>query len=711
MEVLDLQLQIGQRDGELTAFMQSPTQNDSFQVAFPFGAVEWQQEWRRQFLAFHDPANTAVTADAVSNFGTGLRQALSEWLALPECDLLRQALSNHPGLPLRLSFTGEGAARLEQLPWELIFPERNCWRLIKKSVPSEGSAPRRSRRPRILVIAGETDAGALDHELERLKQLSRQGRIDLQLLNGSACTLAALREQLNASQGWDALFFVGHSETDPTGGGRMLMGDGSWVTAAAFADNLQKAAGNGLSLALFNSCSGLDLARSSVIAGVQWALCFREPVPCIAASRAFSELLASLERGSDLFTATRKAKQWLRADPESSGTDLLLSLVGAPSARPFQLPLRKRKQLQLRLASSTKIQAMTAGVLVALGAAIDIDPANAINSYLLDRRLYVQRTWRSITNQPGPNASSLPVLVLDQRTPQLLGVAETPGRVPRHLLAKVLELIPPDHVPKVGLDVVLDESAPHTSALANVIRQQRRPEVIAGFFGSGVSAKNAGRKSMPIPELSEAGLKSKNLATGTATSPGELKWVPLQLWMGINDENFSGALASVRRPRIPVDAVLDWSINWKSLIQRVEINQLPTLKAESLLVGTDGTLDRDGDDLFRAPGAMDPNLTEIWEGSERKVPGVLIQAVLTQSLNLQHWLTPASQALTTALASGLGVLVAAAQTSRRRRLQILGVISLVAIASCWQLAVSHLWLVPLVLPLGALFSTALVRTD
>ena len=198
MEVLDLQLQIGQRHGELTVFMQSPTQNDSFQVAFPFEAVEWQQEWRRQFLAFHDPANTAVTADAVSNFGTGLHQALSEWLALPECDLLRQSLSNHPGLPLRLSFTGEDAARLEQLPWELIFPDRNCWRLIKKSELNKVHTPKHSRRPRILVIAGQTAAGALDQELDRLGQLSRQGRIDLELLNGSACTLVALREQLNA---------------------------------------------------------------------------------------------------------------------------------------------------------------------------------------------------------------------------------------------------------------------------------------------------------------------------------------------------------------------------------------------------------------------------------------------------------------------------------------------------------------------------------
>ena len=122
--------------------------------------------------------------------------------------------------------------------------------------------------------------------------------------------------------------------------------------------------------------------------------------------------------------------------------------------------------------------------------------------------------------------------------------------------------------------------------------------------------------------------------------------------------------------RIPVEQ--SWT--GRSTGKSIERDQsFPTLEAESL--GTDGTLDRDGDDLFRAPGAMDPELTEIWQGARRKVPGVLIQAVLTQSLNLQHWLTPASQALTTALASGFGFLIAAAQTSRRRRLLMLGVVS------------------------------------
>jgi hypothetical protein len=162
---------------------------------------------------------------------------------------------------------------------------------------------------------------------------------------------------------------------------------------------------------------------------------------------------------------------------------------------------------------------------------------------------------------------------------------------------------------------------------------------------------------------------------------------------------------------MPADAVIDWSIDWRPLLQRVELSELSSLRAPALVVGTDGSLDRDGEDLFAAPGAMDPALTQIWQGAERKVPGVLIQAVLAQSMSLRHWLTPISQALTTALAAGLGVVLAAAQAHRDRRLLLLAAIIVVALPLNWQLAISQLWLLPLALPLAALLSIALLRRD
>ena len=708
---LDLQLQQQTSGGVITAFLVSPSGNDSFQVAAPAAALEWQSEWLRQFLAHHSPATTAVSADAVNNYAAGLAQALADWLALAECAPLRQALADHPDLPLRLRLDGDGAASLERLPWELLTPERPLWRLASKQNGKAHGQPQRSRRPRLLVVVGAAEGLDLNAELERLEELRRSGRLELRQLEHSACTLVALRSALLDPAGWDALLFLGHSDADPSGGGRLHLGDGSWVSAAAFQSELQTAASNGLALALFNSCSGLDLARSSVAAGIPWALCFREPVPCHAASLGFSALLSALEAGDDLFASVRRAREDLRADPGCVGTDLLLSLVASGQATSFQLPLRKRKQFLLRLARSSRAQAIAAGALIALGAIGDVDPANPLNTYLLDRRLYVQRLWRSATNQPGPTADALPVVVLDQRSAASLGAAATPGRVSRDLLARLLQRTPPAQVPKLGLDVVLDQPGPYTEQLAGVIRKQQRPLLFAGFFGEKVEASSAGQGSMPLPVLAQAGLQARNLAVGTPALPGELKWVPLQLWAPLDSRNFAGTLSSAQAPLMPADAVIDWSIDWRPLLRRVELSELPDLQAPALVVGTDGSLDRDGDDLFSAPGAMDPALTQIWQGAQSKVPGVLIQAVLAQSLSLRHWLTPASQTFSTALAAGLGVLLAAAQAHRRRRRLLVAAIIVVALPLAWQLAITQLWLLPLALPLAALTATALLRRD
>ena len=710
-EVLDLTLKSGRAGEPLTAFLVTPSGQETAQLPWPTEALEWQREWQRQFLAHHDRAGAPVSADAVGSFGANLQQALQDWLALPECRMLRDGLSDHPSAPLRLRLEGAASLELERLPWPLLSSERPCWLLEPTSQPPALAAQARARRPRVLLVVGDETGLRLDSEVACLSELARRRRVELRELRGAASNLSNLRQLLGDQCGWDLLVFLGHSEADPNGGGRLHLGDGSWVSGASFEVELQAAARRGLGLALFNSCSGLDLARSSVRSGLAWALCFRAPVPCQVASLAFAALIGALESGADLFTAVDRARAALEAEPSAVGGSLLLTLVGSPRAQGYGLPLRKRKQFLLRLARSTPRQAIAAAALVALAAAADVFPANPLSTYLLDRRLFVQRHWRMATGQPSPQRAPLPVLVLDQRSAEAIGAAATEGRVSRDLLSKVLQRVSPSAVPKVGLDVVLDESAPFTTELATVIRQQRRPLVVAGYFGPRVEAKRAGSSSMPLPVLQEAGLQARDLATGTPGLAGPLKWVPLQLWQPVTAANFAGALAATQARVMPADAVIDWSIDWRPLIRRAELSELTRLRAEALVLGTDGQLDRNAPDLFEAPGAMDPALTQIWQGAEQKLPGVLLQAVLAQSLSLGHWLTPASQALSTAAAAGLGVLVAALQASYRRRVLLVALIAALAMPLCWQLAIARLWLVPLALPLLGLAATALLRRD
>ena len=160
---------------------------------------------------------------------------------------------------------------------------------------------------------------------------------------------------------------------------------------------------------------------------------------------------------------------------------------------------------------------------------------------------------------------------------------------------------------------------------------------------------------------------------------------------------------------MPADAVLDWSLDWSSMIQRVEPDELADLTTPVLLIGSDGNVNQEAKDRFRTPAIPNLNLHAVWGGQKHTMPGVVLQAVLAQSLRMGHWLTPVSSALAAALASALGIGLAAGIDRRWTRALLCGAITALAIPVCAQLAVSTLWLVPLLLPLTALWCVALVR--
>lgn len=717
---LDLLLQ-GQADGSIQVFLAGAAGQQAFAAAVPPQLQQAYSGWRQRFLAFH--AHQGLSADALQHYGAQLQAQLQQWISAPDWHPLQQALATAPGAPLRLRFV-EVPSWLERLPWEQLELQRPIWRLADPApnngaspAPSSGSGPPvRHRRPRLLLLVGDESGLALDGEIQRLADLQQRRRIQLTLLRGGACSANAIRQALADPSGWDGLVFLGHSEADAASGGRLHLGDGSWLSAQSLQGDLQQAAGTGLALVLLSSCSGLDLARAAVAAGIHWAICFREPVPCQAAAQAFCALLDGLESGQPLLPALGAVRQQL-AESGPAGTHLLLSLVAAPGAPPLRLPLRKRRQFIQRLAASSCRQAIAAAALLALGVAGDLVPWNPLQQGLLNQRLRLQREWRAFTGQRGPTTSALPVLLLEQRRAYpALGILQPPDqkRLSRLALLRVLQATPPLAVPRLGIDAVLDQPAIEpavTAELAALIRRQQRPAVFAGYYGAGTDGPMAGALSRPLPVLQQAGLAAYDLAVGTPAGQGGAagqRPAPLQLQAAIDGRNFAHALSRHPQRFLPADAVIDWSLPWSQLIRRIQPAELPALKAPVLLVGSDGQLDPQHPDLFAPPVAISSDL-EQWGLPTSSIPGVMVQAVLAQSLNLGHWLKPASLAATTALAAGLGVLLAAAQSRRRRLLLLLTLASVLAIALTFQLAISTAILVPVLLPLTALWATALLR--
>jgi len=343
---------------------------------------------------------------------------------------------------------------------------------------------------------------------------------------------------------------------------------------------------------------------------------------------------------------------------------------------------------------------------------------------LLDRRLESQRIWRTLTGQPGPRRPPLPVLLLDNgRSAADLGVTPTPNRMPRQALLKVLERVSPAAVPVVALDFVLDEPGPFSVPLAALLRQQKRQQVLAGYYPSNadvdVCPGAVGEdRTQPIPLLVESGLQHKDISTGMATPRvGKFSPQPLRLGFSLGDGSFAQAIARAARsslpPReLPYDGVIDWSLDWSELVTNLKLSDLGTLHGPVLLVGSDGSINPNCPDLFLAPLATGIAISD-WDtgAGQGKLPGPILQAVLAQSMAMGHWLTPQLQAPTTALAAGLGLLLAAAVARRNHRWLPSLAVAVTVIPLTLQLGVQQLILLPIALPLLTFASVTLIRHD
>lgn len=336
MSSIDLNLQPFGDGSELAALLLSPALQTSLRLEPPQRALELHTAWRRRFLNHHGGGGERVPASVVDDYADQLIQSLTQWFSLPAWGPLHRALRLQPGLPLRLRIAPDLRA-LESLPWETLPLGRPLWRLPPQD-PVLPVAAGRQRRARLLLLVGEETNLDLQEEVEALGSLARRDRLLLRILRGTAAGAAALRRALEEEPGWDALIFLGHTERDGASGGRLQLGDGTWISGASLEEPLRRAADRGLGLVLLNSCSGIDLAHRCLAAGVAWVQVFREPVPSAAATHAFLQLLRQLEAGHPFHQALTAAASCLE-HPPWAGCRGLLSAYAHPEAKPFRWPL------------------------------------------------------------------------------------------------------------------------------------------------------------------------------------------------------------------------------------------------------------------------------------------------------------------------------------------------------------------------------------
>ena len=165
---------------------------------------------------------------------------------------------------------------------------------------------------RILAILGR--GADLDRNADRNALDELAGRAGAQITWREEPQASELNEQL-WQQGWDILFFAGHSGTSEAGKrGEIQLNKTERLTISDLRFALKKAIARGLQLAIFNSCDGLGLAHQLTAERdlyLPQAIVMREKVPDPVSPKFLRYFLGAYIRGESLYAAVGEAREKL----------------------------------------------------------------------------------------------------------------------------------------------------------------------------------------------------------------------------------------------------------------------------------------------------------------------------------------------------------------------------------------------------------------
>lgn len=283
---------------------------------------------------FDDTALTNVSKQSFEELGVTLKETFNQWLGSASFSPVERQMRTHltQDVAIRVMLTASEKTVL-RFPWRL-------WQLFEDYLNAELSLslPNYSRSlktnrslgclrssnnnpvhpsaaafdlpvspasgyVRILAVLGsdeginvETDRQLLDNlPLTDITLLVQPTLEDLQRCLWSSC--------------WDVLFFAGHSNSQ--GRGHLQVNSTESLTIDQLKFALRRAVSNGLQLAIFNSCEGLELAWELAGLQVPQAIVMREPVPDVVAQQFLKAFLLALSNGQSLYLSVREAREKL----------------------------------------------------------------------------------------------------------------------------------------------------------------------------------------------------------------------------------------------------------------------------------------------------------------------------------------------------------------------------------------------------------------
>lgn len=247
-------------------------------------------------------------ADTYRQTALNLRKQLNQWLnsGYSGFQAVRDRLLIHlnPQEEIRFIIQTQDL-KLWRIPWHL-------WDLIEAYPHAEVAVsspqyekPENFDKPRkkyvkILAILGNRTGIDVSADRQVLQQL-RHAKVTF-LAEPQRSQLHLLRDE-----SWDILFFAGHSQK-----GKLKINQQDEITIGELKSTLVRAVSNGLQLAIFNSCDGLELARDIADLKIPQTIVMREPVPDLLAQEFLKYLLNFYSHGDSLYSSVRESRERLR---------------------------------------------------------------------------------------------------------------------------------------------------------------------------------------------------------------------------------------------------------------------------------------------------------------------------------------------------------------------------------------------------------------
>jgi WD40 repeat protein len=237
-------------------------------------------------------------------------QMLNDCAGSPQlAEIKKEIESRSENLRVIISTECEELRKLPFHKWSL-FP--NGTEVIFSGV--ESRVLERTRHPdqiRILVILGDTTGIDIEKDKRTIEEYCKTDAQIVFLPQTSEETLT--KEELTAKladpQGWDIIFFSGHS-----GAGKISINPAEHLTMKELKDVLKPAISKRVQIFIFNSCDGLKLAPDLEKLNIDRLIVMRELIPDKIAQEFLKSFLKAFTGGARFDDAVKSARQYLDLD-------------------------------------------------------------------------------------------------------------------------------------------------------------------------------------------------------------------------------------------------------------------------------------------------------------------------------------------------------------------------------------------------------------